>query len=185
MKITKTSFNMKKTFTTLVFSLATFLFVCLAGFSNAQTTMDEFLGKWNNSKQFTIDVLNKMPDSGMNYKTDPGAMSFKEQIHHIGNAIVGISQGFLGGPDPGFTIDVETASKAELADYVAKAYDYGAMVMKSLTPEQAGEMMEVFGNNVSKRQVMALLMDHSTHHRGSAIAYLRANGVEPPAFVGF
>lgn len=185
MKITKTSLNMKKTFTALAFSLATALFVCLAGISNAQTTMDEFLGKWNNSKQFTIDVLSKMPDSGMNYKTDPEAMSFKEQIHHIGNAIVGISQGFLGGPDPGFTIDLATASKAELADYVGKAYDYGAMVMKSLTPEQAGEMMEVFGNNVSKRQVMALLMDHSTHHRGAAIAYLRANGVEPPAFVGF
>ena len=32
---------------------------------------------------------------------------------------------------------------------------------------------------------MALLMDHSTHHRGAAIAYLRSEGVEPPAFVGF
>ena len=105
------------------------IFMMVATATTAQTTKEEFMSKWMNSKQFTLDVLDKMPDSGMDYKTDPEAMSFKEQIHHIANSIV--------------------------------------------------------GNNVSRRQIMALIMDHSTHHRGSAIAYLRAEGVEPPAFVGF
>lgn len=176
---------MKKPIYKLVFGLAACLLIMVSGMAQAQTTMDEFLSKWNNSKQFTIDVLNKMPDSGMDYKTDPAAMSFKEQIHHIGSAIVGISQGFLDGKDPGFSIDIATASKAELADYTAKCFDYGMATMKALSPEQAAEKIEVFGNQVSRRQVMALLMDHTTHHRGSAIAYLRSNGVEPPAFVGF
>ncbi|PZX59799.1 putative damage-inducible protein DinB [Algoriphagus ratkowskyi] len=152
---------------------------------SAQTTKDEFLSKWQNSKQFTLDVLDKMPDSGMEYKTDPAAMSFKEQIHHIGNAIVGISQGFLKGGDPGFTIDLTSASKADLASYIAKCYDYGTTTMKALSDADAGESIEVFGTNVTRRQVMALIMDHSTHHRGSAIAYLRVEGAEPPAFVGF
>ncbi len=143
------------------------------------------MSKWNNGKQFTIDVLNKMPDSGMDYKTDPEAMSFKEQIHHIASTIVGVSKGYLMGAEPNFSINVKTASKEELADYVAKCYDYGAATMKALTAEQAGEILDVFGNRASRRQVMALLMDHSTHHRGSAIAYLRANGVKPPSFVGF
>ena len=161
------------------------VFILAATAVSAQTTKDEFLSKWQNSKQFTLAVLEKMPDSGMDYKTDPAAMTFKEQIHHIGNAIVGISQGFLKGEDPGFTIDLATASKAELADYVAKCYDYGNMTMKALSDADAAETLEVFGNNVTRRQVMALLMDHSTHHRGAAIAYLRVEGVEPPAYVGF
>ncbi len=170
-----------------VSSLAFFaaIFMLVAPVAMAQTSMDEFYSKWKNSKQFTIDVSNKMPDSGMDYKTDPAAMSFKEQIHHIGNAIVGISQGFLKGGDPGFTIDLASASKADLADYVAKCYDYGTATMEALSDADAGERIEVFGNIVTRRQVMALLMDHSTHHRGAAIAYLRAEGVEPPAFVGF
>ncbi|MDF2156429.1 DinB family protein [Algoriphagus sp. CAU 1675] len=164
--------------------LAGLLMLIFSGLS-AQTTMDEFLTKWNNGKQFTIDVLNKMPDSGMDYKTDPSAMSFKEQIHHIASSMVGISQGFLLGAEPGFSIDLKTATREELADYVAKSYDYATATMKALSPEQAGVVQNVFGFEVSRRQVMALLMDHSTHHRGAAIAYLRANGVEPPAFVGF
>jgi uncharacterized damage-inducible protein DinB len=151
----------------------------------AQTTKEEFLSKWENSKKFTLDVLAKMPDSGMDYKTDPGAMTFKEQIHHIGTAIVGISKGFLKGADAAPSIDVKTATREELSAFVAAAYDYGANTVKGLSAADEAEKIEVFGNMVSRRQVEALLIDHSTHHRGSAIAYLRAVGVEPPAFVGF
>lgn len=170
-----------------VLSLAFFaaIFMFAAPFAMAQTTMDEFFSKWENSKKFTLDVLDKMPDSGMDYKTDPAAMSFKDQMYHIGSAITGISQGFLLGGEPGFSLDIKTATKAELSEYIAKSYDYGTKTMKALTPEQSEEKLDVFGSNVSRRQVMALLMDHTTHHRGSAIAYLRSNGVEPPAFVGF
>lgn len=151
----------------------------------AQTSKEEFMSKWMNGKQFTLDVLDKMPDSGMDYKTDPEAMSFKEQIHHIGSAMVGISQGYLMGGKPDFTVDVKTATKAQLAEFVAKSYDYAAKAMAAMTVEQGKEVLDVFGNQASRNQVMALLMDHSTHHRGAAIAYLRSNGVEPPAFVGF
>lgn len=170
-----------------VVSLAFFaaIFMLAAPNAMAQTTMDEFYAKWENSKKFTLDVLDKMPDSGMDYKTDPAAMSFKDQMYHIGSAITGISQGFLLGEAPDFSLDIKAATKAELADYIAKSYDYGTKTMKALTPAQSEEKLDVFGSSVSRRQVMALLMDHTTHHRGSAIAYLRVNGVEPPAFVGF
>lgn len=176
---------MKRKLDTLLKVLFSGLMVFAFATASAQTTMEEFMAKWENSKQFTIDVLNKMPDSGMDYKTDPEAMTFKEQIHHIGSAVAGISQGYLMGQDPGFSINLASASKAELADYVKKCFDYAAATMKALPADKAGEVIEVFGNQVSRRQVMALLMDHSTHHRGAAIAYLRANGVTPPAFVGF
>ncbi|WP_339866709.1 DinB family protein [uncultured Algoriphagus sp.] len=176
---------MKKSLQYLTSTLMVAIFMMASAAVSAQTTKDEFMSKWQNSKQFTLDVLDKMPDSGMDYKTDPAAMSFKEQIHHIGTAIVGISQGFLKGGDPGFTIDLATASKADLAAYVGKCYDYGTTTMNALSDADAAESIEVFGNKVTRRQVMALLMDHSTHHRGSAIAYLRVQGAEPPAFVGF
>ncbi len=176
---------MKIKFTVLAYPLWFAAFMLVSNIISAQTTMEEFMVKWENSKKFTLDVLDKMPESGMDYKTDPAAMSFKEQIHHIGSSIAGITQGFLLGTDPALTIELESASKAELAEYVGKCFDYAATTIKSLPAEKAAEQIEVFGNNVSRRQIMALLVDHTTHHRGAAIAYLRANGVEPPAFVGF
>ena len=176
---------MTKSIRTIFVALFSATLMLLGAMAQAQTTKEEFLSKWENSKKFTLDVLAKMPDSGMDYKTDPGAMSFKEQIHHIGTAIVGISQGFLKGAADAPSLDLATADRAALTEFVTKAYDYGAASIKALSDADAGEKIEVFGNTVSRRQVEALLMDHSTHHRGSAIAYLRAQGVEPPAFVGF
>lgn len=134
--------------------------------AQAQTTKEEFLSKWENSKKFTLDVLAKMPDSGMVYKTDPGAMTFKEQIHHIGTAIVGISKGFLKGGENAPSLDLATASQSTLSAFVAEAYDYGAASVKALSDSDTAEKIEVFGNSVSPRQVEALLIDHSTHHRG-------------------
>lgn len=174
--------TMKLTFTAL-FS-ATMMF--FAGLAEGQTTQEEFLAKWENSKQFTLDVLDKMPETELDFKPDPGAMSFKEQIHHIGDAIVGISKGFLKGADNAPALEIATASKADVAKFVAAAYDYGTATVKALSDADAAETIEVFGTTtVSRRQVEALLMDHSTHHRGSAIAYLRFKGIAPPDFVGF
>lgn len=176
---------MNKTVRTTFVALFSATLVLFGAMAQAQTTKEEFMSKWENSKKFTLDVLAKMPDSGMDYKTDPGAMSFKEQIHHIGMAIVGISQEFLKGAADAPSLDLASADRAALAAFIAEAYDYGAASVKALNDADGAEKIEVFGNNVSRRQVEALLIDHSTHHRGSAIAYLRANGVEPPAFVGF
>ncbi|WP_332913195.1 DinB family protein [Algoriphagus boritolerans] len=91
----------------------------------------------------------------------------------------------MKGGDNAPSLDLAAADRAVLAAFIAEAYDYGAASVKALSDADAAEKIEVFGNTVSRRQVQALLIDHSTHHRGSAIAYLRANGVEPPAFVGF
>jgi uncharacterized damage-inducible protein DinB len=165
-----------------VFS-AVFLLLSMA--VQAQTTKEEYLIKFENGKQFTLDVLEKMPESGMNYKTDPEAMSFKEQIYHIANSIVVITQGFLKGSDEIPTIELESATKAELAKYVADAYDYGIASSRALSEADSGEQIDMFDMKVSRRQIEALVIDHCTHHRGSAIAYLRANGIEPPGFVGF
>ncbi|WP_296698240.1 DinB family protein [Algoriphagus sp.] len=170
-----------------VLYMAFFALLLMTNFSvvQAQTNMDEYMAKWDNTKKYTLDILAKMPDSGMDYKTDPAAMSFKEQIHHVGNAIVGISQGFLKGTDPGFEINLESASRAQLAEYVGKCFDYGKKTIAALSSADAGEKIEVFGNTVSRRQVAALLMDHTSHHNGSAVAYIRVQGAEPPAYVGF
>lgn len=176
---------MNKTIKTAFVAFFSATLMLFATMTQAQTSQEEFLSKWENSKKFTLDVLAKMPDSGMDYKTDPGAMSFKEQIHHIGAAITGISKGFLKGADNAPELDLATADRAALSAFVAQAYDYGAASFQALSAADLAEKIEVFGNAVSRRQVEALLMDHSTHHRGSAIAYLRANGVEPPEFVGF
>lgn len=49
---------------------------------------------------------------------------------------------------------------------------------------QMDEEIDSFAGKVTRRQMVGLIDDHATHHRGAAIAYLRANGIVPPPFRG-
>ncbi len=151
---------------------------------HAQTNLEEFLLKWENGKKFTIEVVDKMPDELLNYKPHDSAMSFTEQVTHLSSAIVGISQGYLNGRNPGFPVSVKPASKAELKAFVEQCFDYGKETFSNLTELELAEKVDIFGMNGSRRQVISLIDDHVTHHRGAAVSYIRANGIEPPRFRG-
>ncbi len=148
----------------------------------AQTTMDEFLSKWENGKQFTLEVVDKMPDELLDYKPHESAMSFREQVTHIGASIANLSKGFLGGPDMSFDPNQKPQSKEDIKKFISECYDYGKEVITSLSEQELNEKIDTFAGNITRRQMIGLIDDHATHHRGAAIAYIRANGLNPPAF---
>ena len=166
--------------------ILTFMVLGLTGMhaSQAQMTMDEFLTKWDNSKQLTLDVVEKMPDNLLDYRPHESAMSFKEQVIHVGGSIAGLSQGFMLGADPGFAVDAKPQTKEEIKKFISDCYDYGKATITKLTDEQLGEEIDTFAGKVTRRRMLGLIDDHATHHRGAAISYIRSNGIEPPAFSG-
>jgi uncharacterized damage-inducible protein DinB len=164
-----------------VFALLT-LFV--VNTSHAQTTMDEFMAKWESSREFTLETVDKMPDNLLDYKPHASAMSFKEQITHVAASIAGLSKGFLAGGDMDFDSQAKPQSKADLKKFIEQCYDYGKKTISSLSDTQLSEEIDSFAGKVTRRQMVGLIDDHATHHRGAAISYIRANGIEPPAFRG-
>ncbi|MFD2034336.1 DinB family protein [Belliella marina] len=173
---------MKTTKTILQSALIMMLFFAGQTLATAQTTMEEFMMKWENGKKLTLAVVDKMPDDLQNYKPHETAMSFNEQVTHLSSAIVGISGGFLMGEESGIDLEKKPTTKAELKAHVEACYDYGKATFSKLTEAQLAEKIDIFGNTASRRQVLGLIDDHCTHHRGAAISYIRANGIEPPRF---
>ena len=47
------------------------------------TQKTAFLEKWNNSKEYLIEMAESMPESMYNYKPTDAVMNFKEQLLHI------------------------------------------------------------------------------------------------------
>jgi uncharacterized damage-inducible protein DinB len=163
-------------------AFAFMVFLSLINPVAAQTTMEEFLSKWENGKKFAIEVVDKMPDNLLDYRPGPEAMSFKEQVTHFSSAIVGLSQGFLNGAEPGFASDAKPQTKEELKAFIILCYDYGKASFLNLSDAQLGEHIDSFAGKVTRRQMIGLIDDHITHHRGAAISHIRANGIVPPAF---
>lgn len=163
-----------------------FLMIGLSGLysAQAQTTMEEFLAKWDNSKAFTLEVLEKMPDNLLDYRPHESAMSFKEQVTHVAGSVGGLAQGFMLGAEPRFKMDAKPQTREELKQYINDCYDYGKETISKLTEAQLAEKIDTFAGKVTRRQMLGLIDDHATHHRGAAVSYIRSNGIEPPAFRG-
>jgi uncharacterized damage-inducible protein DinB len=171
---------MKNTTLFICMTLALAIICPFNGF--AQTTMEEFLAKWENGKQFTLEVVDKMPNELLDYKPHESAMSFREQVTHIGASIANMSKGFLDGPEMPFDPGQKPQSKEEIKKFISDCYDYGKGVITSLSEQQLEKKIDTFAGTISRRQMIGLIDDHATHHRGAAIAYIRANGLTPPAF---
>jgi uncharacterized damage-inducible protein DinB len=98
--------------------------------------------------------------------------------------MVMISSRFLNGAAPSFAADAKPATKAELKTFVENCYAYAKTTVGKLSEAELAEVVEIFGGTGSRRQVIGLMDDHTTHHRGAAISYIRANGIEPPQYRG-
>ncbi|SHN14735.1 Uncharacterized damage-inducible protein DinB (forms a four-helix bundle) [Cyclobacterium lianum] len=169
---------------TYKFATALLFFLTYTFFAQAQTSMEEFMAKWENSRAFTLEAISTMPDELLDYKPHESAMSFKEQINHIGSAMASICQGFLLGEEMGFDHKASPQSKEEMTAFINQCYDYGKKTILSLSQKDLEAEIDSFAGKITRRQMVGLVDDHTTHHRGAAISYIRANGIQPPAFRG-
>lgn len=173
---------MKKLSFSKIFLTALVLGLIAMHGSPAQTTMEEFLAKWDSGKQLTLDVVDKMPDDLLDYRPHESAMSFTEMVTHVAGSIAGLSEGFMLGTSPGFALDAKPQTKEELKKFISDCYDYGKKTVSNLTEEQLSEEIDTFVGKITRRQMLSLIDDHAIHHRGAAISYIRANGIDPPPF---
>ncbi len=152
--------------------------------TQAQTTMEEFMQKWESGRTFTLEVVDKMPDNLLDYRPHESAMSFREQVVHVASSVAGLSKNFMLGSEPEFELDAKPQSKEDLKQFINKCYDYGKETIANLTEDQLAEEIDTFAGKVTRRRMLGLIDDHATHHRGAAVSYIRSNGIEPPAFRG-
>ena len=59
------------------------------------------------------------------------------------------------------------------------------MNIDQLTEKDLDTIVDFFAGPMSKRQILTLLNDHYTHHRGQIIVYLRMNDIKPPRYRGW
>ena len=170
---------MKKTFFTL--------FCLISVTMNAQDlVIPTFLEKWENSKTYLLEIAEAMPEEKYSYKPTERQMEFKEQLIHIRANMLWLSNAyFLGKKIKEQDMEIEVTSKAELIKLLTESFDSVYKIIKNTKPEDLGTKVEFFAGPKTKLQILNLLQDHVTHHRGQILVYLNLNEIKPPHFVGW
>ena len=150
----------------LVFVLTMLTVPALAG----DNIVPKLLQHWKTSKAYTIAIAQQMPEADYGFKPNPDQMTFKEQLLHIAD----MNEYFfskIAGRKPALKKPM-TLDKASVIQALNESFDYAIKSVGSLTHDQADQHIET----------LLLAMDHTTHHRGQCVVYLRARGIKPAEY---
>jgi uncharacterized damage-inducible protein DinB len=155
-------------------------------FGSAQNeSIEAFLEKWENSKTYLVEIAKAMPEESYSYKPTAREMSFGEQLIHIKGNIDWLVTTYFTAEKFDKKKDEKTYSKEEIISMLEMSFDKVYEVIKNTKPEALKDKVAFFAGPKTKLQILNLLQDHVTHHRGQLIVYLNLNEIKPPSYVGW
>lgn len=159
-------------------------FVCRA--QDRPALVDEYLQKWQHSKEYTLEMVTLLPEDKLDFRAADSTMTFRKQVLHITRAIVLQSGTYLRKQEFDHKIDTEKLySKQELLTNLADAFDFATHIIETLTAADLEDKVDFFAGRFTKRQMLNVMDDHITHHKGQLVVYLRLNGIKPPRYMGW
>lgn len=157
-------------------------------FAQENDFIKEYLERLEKSNEYLILVAEKMPQDKYEFKATPESMSFAENLMHIGWAMDWHSQSLMGGREArdwetDMELKVDNKTKKEMIAKVRETFNKTIEFISNFDPNRLEERLDYFGADRTKRQILLLLADHITHHRGQMLVYMRLNGLKPPRYV--
>ncbi|MCG2460879.1 DinB family protein [Flavobacteriaceae bacterium F89] len=166
-------------------------FLIFIGFLSMRITAQNrviptFLEKWENSKNYLIAVASAMPEEKYDFRPTKREMSFGEQLLHIReNMLMLATTYFTDNPLQKENMAVAQNDKTHIILFLAEAFDQTSAIVKAIKPNDLSQEVDFFAGTKTKLQILNLMQDHVTHHRGQLIVYLNLNGIEPPKYIGW
>ncbi|WP_394747862.1 DinB family protein [Spongiimicrobium salis] len=154
------------------------------GLSAQEAVIPAFLEKWENSKTYLIAIAKAMPEEDFNYSPTPREMSFKAQLLHIKGNMDWLGQSYFDKSNT-TTKQAKPKTKTEVITALEKSFDAVAQQVQGTSRKELATVVDFFAGPKTKLQILNLLQDHVTHHRGQLIVYLNLNEIRPPDYVGW
>ena len=152
-------------------------------FAQQDTPKGAFLEKWENSKNYLIEVIQAMPEEDFGFKPTDRQMSFEEQLQHIQGNIDWLTATYFEKKEA--QVSEAEGKKEQLIESLTNSFDNTKEIIANTPEEKLSETISFFAGPKTRLQILNLLQDHLTHHRGQLIVYLNLKGIEPPSYVGW
>jgi uncharacterized damage-inducible protein DinB len=152
-------------------------------------TSDAFLKNWQAHRALSRRVLAAFPEKDL-FEFSIGGM---RTYNHLAGEMIGLASAGMNGivtgkweTTPGldhFNDEVTIATKAELLEAWDDVTEQIDVLWPQIPAERFSETEAAFGQYPNTIiNTLQYLFDNEIHHRGQGYVYLRALGIEPPAF---
>lgn len=163
------------------------LVICTNMTAQQNNPKDTFLEKWQNSRDYLIGIAEAMPAEKYVYKPTERQMTFGDQLLHIRGNMLWLGNTYFTNKKfdrRSLTVNPPEGKEA-IIEALKESFDAVYAFAKAYPEEQLSTTIEFFAGPKSRYQILNLLQDHVTHHRGQLIVYLNLNEVEPPKYIGW
>jgi uncharacterized damage-inducible protein DinB len=157
-----------------------------ATFTNpfAQTFLKSFVAHWNDTREYTLAVLDAMPSDKFTSKANPAQRTFGEQLLHLTTANAAYFRGFDLIPPPEMKAP-NAADKAAVRAFVVAGFDFTDAVLAKMSEKDVMRTDIKFSPRLPPHSAVDIFLRaymHTAHHRGQIITYLRVNEIIPPTW---
>lgn len=153
--------------------------------STALMAGKDFIKKhWQSVFKYYMEAAEMMPEEHFGFKPTKEIFSYAEQLLHIarGNFFgLSMAKGVKPPKDKAAFI-AEGKSKKEVLALLKESFEYGLQILESLDEEKLQSTLEYGGKKWTLASVFLFGCEHSIHHRGQMIIYLRLKGIKPPKY---
>jgi uncharacterized damage-inducible protein DinB len=169
----------------IILILSVFMILTSGLFAQKTTVKEAFLEKWENSKNYLIGIAEAMPEEEYNFKPTERQMSFNEQLVHIKGNMDWLSSTYFSQLISKKENVLNISNKQVLISQLTESFNATYNTIEATPDDELEETVTFFAGQKSKLQILNLLQDHVTHHRGQLIVYLNLKNIEPPKYVGW
>jgi len=172
----------------IIFTIVVLILPFMSIAQSNQIVIKSHLVKFQNAKQYALEIAEKLNEDKFDFKPVKEEMSFKEQLIHIGENIYWLSSTYIKEEINPIKTNKNRASemnKEQSLEFLANAYDYAIKVMGEVDEKTLSKEFNWSGGKMNKFQFLNLIQDHQSHHVGQLIVYLRLNNITPPKYIGW
>jgi uncharacterized damage-inducible protein DinB len=149
--------------------------------------LDDYIKMWRISKDFTLEVAEKMPAEDYGFRPTPVEMPFGALMAHVAMSTVYRFDQMTGVKPPFLIQDLQNKklTKPDITQLLSDSFDYVIELLPKITTEQMDKPLKVDWRGrpeATGRQMMLNMFTHVAHHRAQAQVYLRLKGIEPPYY---
>ncbi|HUO30437.1 MAG TPA: DinB family protein [Bryobacteraceae bacterium] len=147
----------------------------------AQDALPDTLVKhWKTSKKYMLALADQMPAADYSFKPSPEEMSFGQQLAHIAQANAYFFSTISGQKSP--ISKPANYDKATVEKLLNDSYDFCIASLEGLTPDKLHATYDAEGQKMAGFEILLLATDHTAHHRGQVIVYLRSKNIKPTEY---
>jgi uncharacterized damage-inducible protein DinB len=180
---------MKRSLQVLALCLALIASVTIGRAQETKGFRSDLIGQLEYVQKQVLDLENAIPDAKMTWRPNKEVRSISEVYSHIafGNYFIGkfagiaLPEGVIASsPADETKWEKMSTDKKVIHEQIVKSFAYAENAIKNMSDASLENMVDFFGNKMTVRSTLMVMLSHAHEHLGQSIAYARMNGIVPP-----